>query len=134
MRRTNAVPATLAQGLTLALTVMLTVIGPAGGCRRREAMRGGVSDATFVATMVELRRLDGAAEMDSAARVAGRAAVLQRRGLTAPRLERFAATLADDPARAQALFAQIDSAVTRAATGGTTPPTAPSRGVLPTVP
>ena len=131
MRRTNAVAATLAQGLTLALTVMLTLVGPAGGCRRRAAAKDGVTEATFVATMVELRRLDTATTPDSAARMAARAAVLQRRGLTARRLEQFAISLADDPARAQELFARIDSTLTRGEKAGKTPPRAPSAGPPP---
>lgn len=127
MRRTNAVAATLAQGLTLALTVMLTVVATAGGCRRSAASVDGVSETNFVATMVELRRLD-AATTDSAARAAARAAVLQRRGLSASQLERYAASLADDPERAQALFARIDSTVTRGAGGGKPLPPPPSAG------
>lgn len=131
MRRTNAIPATLAQGLTLALTVMLTVVGPASGCRRRAAVVDGVSDSTFVATMVELRRLDSATTTDSAARLAARAAVLQRRGLTAPQLERFAKALAAEPERAQTLFARIDSTLRPRAGGGKPPQLPPSSGPAP---
>ena len=128
MQRTNAKAATLAQGLTLALTVMLTLTGTAGGCRRRAAAVDGVSETTFVATMVELRRLDTLTTTDSAARASARAAVLQRRGLTTRQLERFAASLADDPTRAQELFARIDSTVTRRANGGKPLPPPPSAG------
>ena len=131
MRRTNATPATLAQGLTLALTVMLTVVGPASGCRRRAAVVDGVSDSTFVATMVELRRLDSATTTDSAARLAARAAVLQRRGLTAPQLERFAKALAAEPERAQTLFARIDSTLRPRPGGGKSPQLPPSSGAPP---
>ena len=131
MRRTNAIPVTLAQGLTLALTVMLTVVGPASGCRRRTAVVDGVSDSTFVATMVELRRLDSATTTDSAARLAARAAVLQRRGLTAPQLERFATALAAEPERAQTLFARIDSTLRPRAGGGKSPQLPPSSGPAP---
>jgi len=130
MQRMNAVAATRAQGLTLALTVMLTVVASAGGCRRSTAAVDGISETTFVVTMVELRRLDSATT-DSATRAAARAAVLQRRGLTATQLERYAASLADDPARAQALLARIDSTVARGADGGKPVPRPPSAGALP---
>jgi type II secretory pathway component HofQ len=125
MRRTNAEAARLAQGLTLALTVMLTMAS-AGGCRRSASAVDGISETTFVGTMVELRRLDTATTGDSATKAAARAAVLQRRGLTAVQLERYAASLADDPAHAQELFARIDSTVTRGANGGKPLPPPPS--------
>jgi hypothetical protein len=134
MQRTNAMAPTLAQGLTLALTVMLTLVGAAGGCRRRAAAVDGVSEATFVATMVELRRLDTVTTTDSAARASARAAVLQRRGLTRQQFEHFAASLADDPAHAEELFARIDSTVTRRANGGKPLPPPPSAGSQPAVP
>ena len=130
MRRTNAISATVTQGLTLALTVMLTVILPAGGCGGRTEIIDGVSDSAFAATMVELRRLDGAGAAvtgDGSAPASARAAVLQRRGLTPTQLERAAAALAEDPKRAQELFAAIDSGVTLAA-GLPPPPVAPSTG------
>ena len=116
MRPTNATPATVTQRFTLVLALMLTAIAPAGGCRRRAEIIEGVSDSAFVATMAELRRLDASAATttDSAARASARAAVLQRRGLTRVQLERAAAALADDPKRAQELFAAIDSAATGA--------------------
>ena len=133
MRRTNARDATLAQWLTLALTVMLTLVAAAGGCRREAAAVDGVSEATFVATMVELRRLD-TATTDSAARQAARTAVLQRRGLTARQLERYAASLADDPTRAQAVFSRIDSTVSHGANGGKPLPPPPSAGPGPAAP
>src|SRR5689334_6468723 len=117
MRRSNAEAATLIQGLSLALTVMLTVAA-VGGCRRSASAVDGISETTFGGTMVELRRLDTVTTGDSATRAAARAAVLQRRGLTATQLERYAASLADDPAHAQELFARIDSTVTRDASRG----------------
>jgi hypothetical protein len=130
MRPTNARSATRAQGVTLALAVVLTVTS-AGGCRRSASAVDGVSETTFVETMVELRRLDTATTGDSATKAAARAAVLQRRGLTAAQLERYAASLADDPARAQELFARIDSTVTRGANGGKPLAPPPSAGVVP---
>lgn len=120
----------MAQGLTLTLTVMLTVAGGAGGCRRATAV-DGVGETTFVATMVELRRLDTLTTTDSAARASARAAVLQRHGLTARQLERFAGALADDPAHAQEVFARIDSTVTRRANSGKPLPPPPSAGPPP---
>ena len=134
MRRTNGRLATLAQGLTLALTVTLTMTLTAGGCRRRVDIVDGVSDSAFIATMVELRRLERGAPVDSAASATARARVLQRQGLTAAQFERAAAALADDPKRAQELFARIDStlAVSDSARRATpqpspAPPASPAR-------
>ncbi|MFL5577096.1 MAG: hypothetical protein ACJ79S_14130 [Gemmatimonadaceae bacterium] len=73
----------------------------------------GVTDSTFVATMAELRRVDAKVALDSAAKASQRAAVLQRRGLTAAQLEHAAGALADDPERAGVLFARIDSVTAR---------------------
>lgn len=113
MRRLRVIHTALALGIGVA------------GCGRGEIV-DGVTDSTFVATMAELRRVDANIALDSAARAAARAAVLQRRGLSAGALERAAQALADDPERAGVLFARIDSARTRAdsasraaATGGT---------------
>ena len=69
---------------------------------------GGVSDSTFVATMAELQRIQTDGALDSAGRVAARARVLQRRGLTPDHLERVAQSLADDPERAADLWRAID--------------------------
>jgi hypothetical protein len=131
MRRTNATPAAVGQKLTLALTVVLTASGAAGACRSDPEISDGVSDSTFVRTMVDLRRLDTVTSLDSAARAAERAAVLQRRGLTAARLERAATSLADEPARAQKIFSRIDSMVARGRPGAAPPPSAPSSGRAP---
>ena len=131
MRRTNATPAAVRQKLTLALTVVLTASGAAGACRSDPEISDGVSDSTFVRTMVDLRRLDTVTSLDSAARAAERAAVLQRRGLTAARLERAATSLADDPARAQKIFSRIDSTVARGRPGAPPPPSAASSGRAP---
>lgn len=70
----------------------------------------GVADSAFVQTMTELRRVAAAPGMDSAGRVAARAAVLQRRGLTPARLERAARALADDPDHAAEVWHAIETA------------------------
>jgi len=85
----------------------------AAGCHRGEIV-AGVSDSSFVRAMAELRRVNSDAALDSAAKASARAAVLQREGLTPAQLERAATALADDPGRAGAVFAAIDSAASRA--------------------
>lgn len=92
--------------LTAAAAVALTSAVPVG-CDSDE-LADGVTDSAFVAAMAELERIDRAPSGDSAARVAARTAALQRRGLTPARLEAAAASLADDPARALALYRAID--------------------------
>jgi hypothetical protein len=74
-----------------------------------EGLADGVSDSTFVETMAELERIERAPGTDSLARVAARTAALQRRGLTQAQLEAAAASLADDPTRAIALYRAIDA-------------------------
>ncbi|HEX8851456.1 MAG TPA: hypothetical protein VF761_18150 [Gemmatimonadaceae bacterium] len=66
----------------------------------------GVSDSAFVATMADLRRLEGTPS-DSMAMSAARRRVLQQRGLTGDQLERAARALAADPERATAVFEAI---------------------------
>lgn len=79
----------------------------AGGCQARDIVPG-VTDSTFVRTMVELRRVQGNPSLDDSARAAARAAALKRHGLTAAQLERAARSLATDPERAQALFRAVN--------------------------
>ena len=85
------------------------------GCDRGESL-AGISDSTFVATMVELRKIQEDPILDSAAQAAARTEVLQSRGLTPEALERAARALADDPAHA----ADIAQAIDRQARGDTT--------------
>ena len=89
----------------------------AGACGR-DTITDGVTDSAFVATMAELERVERAPGMDSSARVAARAAALQRRGLTPEQIVAAAGALAEDPERALALYRAID----RAASGDTLPP------------
>ena len=67
----------------------------------------GVREATFVATMAELRRAEGTV-LDSAARAAARRRILQQRGLSVDQLERAARALAADPPRAVAVWQEIE--------------------------
>ena len=120
MRPQHSTPATSARRgrlrsvrLLLAV-VVLTAVAAGAGCRREPREAGGMSDSTFVATMVELRRLDTALTADSAARATMRGAVLQRRGVTVAELERAATALANDPTHAARVFHMIDSIVTAA--------------------
>ena len=105
----------------------------AGGCRRGEIVNG-VSDSAFVATMAELRAISRGSDTDSVSRARARQAVLQRRGLTAERLEQAARALADDPDRAAAIWQAIElrAAADTGAGAGTGAGAAPGRpGGLP---
>ena len=82
------------------------VLGLAGAACRRDPA-SDVSDSTFVAAMADLRRVQYDTASDSASRTAARQRVLQRRGLTAERLERAARALAADPERATKVFQAI---------------------------
>lgn len=87
--------------------VLLVTIALAA-CGRRE-LSEGVTDSTFVAAMADLERVERAPGLDDPARVAARTAALQRRGLTQAQLEAAAAALADDPARAVAVYRAIEA-------------------------
>jgi hypothetical protein len=80
----------------------------AGGCRG-DTLAEGVTDSTFVAIMADLERIERTPGLDSSARVAARTATLQRRGLKPVHLEAAARALADDPARALAIYRAIDA-------------------------
>ena len=84
----------------------LALIVLVGACRRGEII-GGVTDSAFVGTMAALERINVNAEMDSSARAAARATVLQSRGLAPEMLERAARALAKDPDRALAIWRKI---------------------------
>jgi hypothetical protein len=84
----------------------------AAGCSRGAARRG-VSDSTFVATMVALDLIGTDGTEDSVAKAAARRRVLQERGLSVGELERAARDYASDPQRAARIFGRIDSVVER---------------------
>ena len=94
-------------GLIVGAALPVTLAVSLAGCRRSE-LAAGVTDSSYVGAMAELRHIARDASLDSARRASARAAVLQRRGLTAEQLESAARALADDPKRAQALFQQIE--------------------------
>ena len=75
----------------------------------RGTITDGVTDSAFVAAMADLERVERAPGLDSSARVAARAAALQRRGLTPAQVEAAASALADDPKRALALYRAIEA-------------------------
>ena len=75
----------------------------------RGTISDGVTDSAFVATMSELERVERAPGLDSSARVAARAAALQRQGLSRAQLEAAAASLAKDPTRALAVYRAIEA-------------------------
>ena len=76
------------------------------GCKQGEIV-SGVTDSTFVETIVALRLINIDPALDSARRVAARDSLLQSRDLTAETLEAAARALADDPDRAFALWQRI---------------------------
>lgn len=97
----------------LALLVALPVVACGGG-----ELVPGVREATFVATMAELRRAEGTT-LDSAARAVARRRILQQRGLTVDELERAARALAADPPRAIAVWQEIERQAVSADSGST---------------
>jgi hypothetical protein len=76
------------------------------GCARGDIVPG-VSDSAFVATMADLRRVQGSTA-DTVALAAMRRRILQQRGLTVEQLDRAGRALANDPQRATDLFDAID--------------------------
>ena len=82
----------------------------------RDDIVPGVSDSAFVATMAELRRVEGAIP-DTVARIAERRRILQQRGLTADQLDRAGRALASDPGRAANLFDAIQKRAVNAVDG-----------------
>jgi hypothetical protein len=82
----------------------LAALSALGACKRGESL--SARDSTFVATMIELRRLPAGAANDSSAR----RAVLQRHRMTAQTLEAVATALAADPGRAALVWRRIEQA------------------------
>jgi hypothetical protein len=106
-----------------ALPLIAAALLVAAACRKRDAFTA--RDSAFIATMAELRALPAGQPGDSAAR----AAVLRRRGFTGDSLARVALALAEDPARASKVWAEIER---RGAPGG--PTAVPAAPIAPTVP
>lgn len=82
--------------------------GGLAACHRGGRATEGVSDSTFVATIVQLRRIGTDSSLDSTARDSARRMVLRQRGLTAARLEDVARSMASDPDHAIAVWRAID--------------------------
>ena len=76
------------------------------GCRQGEIV-DGVTDSTFVATMIALQRINNNESLDSASRATARDSLLQGRDLTADQLARAGRALSDDPERALTLWQRI---------------------------
>ncbi len=76
------------------------------GCKQGEIV-SGVTDSTFVETIVALRLINIDPALDRARRAAARDSLLQSRDLTAETLEAAARALADDPDRAFTLWQRI---------------------------
>jgi hypothetical protein len=88
---------------------MLILLPTLGAACTRSRDLAGMTDSTFVATMAALRHIERDEQLDSAARTTARATTLQERDLTPEELERAARALASDPARAETLWARIDT-------------------------
>jgi hypothetical protein len=95
----------------------LWLVCSVAACSRGEIV-DGVRDSAFVGAMAELQRIESTPGLDSAQRDAARRKALQGRGLTQAQLERAAAALADDPARARALFEAVAQRASGADTAG----------------
>lgn len=85
----------------------VAAIGATGACDESRIVEG-VSDSVFVSTMADLKRAQTAIGLDSARRAALRDSILQGRGLTPAQLEHAARVLAENPARAQAIWQAIE--------------------------
>jgi hypothetical protein len=79
------------------------------GCAAGDIV-SGVSDSTFVRTMVALRQLPTGTSIDTIARAQSRDSILEAHGVTAAQLESAAVHLADQPDRAAGLWRMIESA------------------------
>ena len=98
----------------------LALVMATASCERGQLV-SGVSDSAFIAAMVELRRIQENPSLDSAARDAARAMVLQSRGLSPADMERAARAIADDPRRASEIIQTIDRRVSGDTTAGPGP-------------
>jgi hypothetical protein len=92
--------------MTRTLALHALILSGMVACRPGEIV-AGVSDSTFVATMIALTRINQDVARDSASRAAARDSVLQSRDLAADDIERAARALEDDPERAMALWVRI---------------------------
>ena len=112
----------------VSLIVLVALAGVTGCQRSRSA--NGVSDATFVTVMADLKRVQDAPGLDATQKAARRDSILQSRGLTPARLEEAAMLLAQNPTRAQTVWQAVQrraadttaKAVTPAATPATSSP------------
>ena len=82
-----------------------------GACDESRIVEG-VSDSVFVSTMADLKRAQTAIGLDSARRALLRDSILDGRGLTPAQLEQAARALAQNPARAQAIWQAIERRAT----------------------
>ena len=116
--------------MRLIAIALVGAVSAATACSELGGPPADVDDSTFVATMVELHKVDSMRTRDTAAIGAARRAVLVKHGVTAERLERTARALADDPERASALWGAITSRLT---TPKTKPPQPSPRPQKPAV-
>lgn len=114
----------------LLLGLALVALLPA--CRRQE-LASGISDSTFVRTVLALRRVPLVAGPDSGRRSAMRDSIMRAHHVTPAQLERAARELAAQPSHAQKVWMQIDTASMGATHGAavTTAPAAVTPSVVP---
>lgn len=82
--------------------ILVAALAASLACRRGDPL--SASDSSFVAAMVELRRVPAG----PAGTEAARHAILRRRRLTVDSLERYARRLATNPEHAAAVWREID--------------------------
>jgi hypothetical protein len=86
--------------------IVLVALAAVTGCQRSRSANG-VSDATFVAVMADLKRVQDAPGSNASQKAARRDSVLQSRGLTPGQLEQAARELAQNPTRAQTVWQAV---------------------------
>ena len=109
--------------------IVLVALAAVTGCQRSRSANG-VSDATFVAVMADLKRVQDAPGLNVSQKAARRDSVLQSRGLTPAQLEQAARELAQNPTRAQTVW----QAVQRRAADTAAKAVAPPAPVVPSAP
>ncbi len=92
--------------------LVVTLAATIASCRD-QSPASSVSDSTFVRTMVELRRVQSDSTIDSMMEDSVRRVVLRRNGVSVEALDAAARALAADPARASAVFHEIETRTRR---------------------
>jgi hypothetical protein len=101
--------------------IVLVALAAVTGCQRSRSA-SGVSDATFVAVMADLKRVQEAPGLNASQKAARRDSVLQSRGLTPAQLEQAARELAQNPTRAQTVWQAVQRRAADTAAKAVAPP------------